>query len=118
MKSKQEILDETLKHYYNHPERRAVDSDGMCVILDDKGHTCAFGRCMTPEAQERFWNNAGPEFIGTSQFLLDSYLRPEYQGHSGKFWFWIQKIHDRMGGLYFESTLKRICKEFNLAANI
>ncbi len=91
MKTKLEILNETVE-YYSQLGRRALRSDGSCVYKTLDGRMCAVGRCMlSPEDYGR------PGIITLCLGLpetLDSMLKPEYRGHLPGFWSSLQRLHD------------------------
>jgi hypothetical protein len=106
MKSKIEIIDETVAYYSEDPNRRAVVMT-TCKYRTPDGRMCAFGRCMTEESLELYGDFQG----GVMRLLLKCYDRPlsdvillttvintplkeEYQGHELTFWTNIQRLHD------------------------
>jgi len=119
MKTKLEIIQETVKFYGDDPSRRAViqssetASGYACVYFDPKtGNKCAFGRCANLDAQifatapflrtvplreKADWVRAlvdgskGAEYANKE---LNKILLPEYRGHDLEFWSAIQYFHD------------------------
>jgi hypothetical protein len=87
-KTKLQIINETVEFYSKNP--RAVEAGG-CRILTSDGRTCAYGRCMTEEAQKQFLNKVGPT---PSNSHNDENMQLEYRGHNGDFWNDIQVLHD------------------------
>ena len=87
MKSKYEIIDETVEYYENHP--RAISSTGRCQYVTADGEVCAVGRCVeNPVFLEQ-------EFaIVESIPNLDNELREDYRGHDMEFWSDLQQLHD------------------------
>lgn len=91
MKSKPEIINETVQNYNVNP--RAVDSDGGCDYISPEGYMCAVGRCM---------KNPTPDMYGSVKFLfnksstsnLEDELKDDYKGHSIEFWDDLQQLHD------------------------
>lgn len=102
MKTKEEIVLETLQTY-NDPANRAViqkDDRPVCLYRNDSANPpthCAVGRCMTEEALNRASNIVEafyslPPLIGST--TCDELLRPEYRGHEPDFWITLQMLHD------------------------
>ena len=87
MKTKTEIIDETVAYYSEDPPgRRGVSLYGFCVFLTSDGKMCAVGRCMI-----------APEVNGVivdDRERLDNRLKPEYRGHDKEFWRSLQIFHD------------------------
>lgn len=108
MKSKGEIIAETLAYYRTHP--RGLRSSGACAYLvseDGFLSYCAVGRCMTDEAKQIQKDNLGQ--LGTCADKIwgfsfgsgvdqwnrvEQLLKEEYKGHSYKFWQSLQELHD------------------------
>lgn len=86
-----EIIDETVE-YYSNVNKRSVNGN-YCKYLSDSGNKCAFSRCCTDEGVEHLHNYC--EGIRVSEVLL-SWLKPEYKGHSLKFWSKLQTLHDAL----------------------
>lgn len=102
MKTKEEIVLETLQAY-NNPANRAIiiKDDRMVCLYRNTSATppthCAVGRCMTEEALDRASNiieafQVLPFQIGFTYH--DELLHPEYRGHEPDFWVTLQKLHD------------------------
>ena len=96
--TKKEIINETVEFYSADVSRRA-SSGTQChysIMKNGVEKNCSVGRCMTPEAIECFKES----FIGVhgicirQKSSIDSVLRPEYHGHTEKFWSSLQKLHD------------------------
>ncbi len=87
MKTKDEIILETLQEYLLHPERRSV-SGTSCRYNGPDGKHCAFARCVEEE-------NRGLLQESLKASLQDKTLiKKDYQGHDGDFWNFVQSIHD------------------------
>ena len=98
MKTKPEILRETVEHYKTHPRSLApaLDRNSLCACLyaGPNGALCAFSRVVMREhrhflveaksAQDQF-------FLGA---IADEHLLPAYRGHDPEFWTDVQTIHD------------------------
>lgn len=106
MKSKAEIVVETLLHY-NSKNRGYNISEDHCTYLDKAtGNKCAVGRCIldseienVAKFEEKYiYNtaNSSPnvESLANRFLNLDSLLKPEYRGHDVKFWKNLQNLHD------------------------
>ena len=96
MKTKLEIIDETVAFYETDPSRRAEENNS-CLYTDSRGNRCALGRYFTPEMLE-----ATGDFKGSFKTLLakldrdpdDEVFLPEYRGHDLEFWEELQAFHD------------------------
>lgn len=97
MKTKIEIINETVEYYSADVSRRAVgDVKGLnsesCHYYKD-GKMCAVGRCMI---DPKHWSDSG---AWVEDLLLereggDDFLKEEYRGHDAKFWKDLQVFHD------------------------
>lgn len=94
MKTKLEIIEETVAFYSKDPSKRAINPanspDPTCVYLTKDGRKCAVGRYMLhPEMYE-----------GSIRHLVDykgfkqENLVEEVQGHDWSFWEELQLLHD------------------------
>lgn len=111
MKTKIEIIEETIIYYSEDPGRkRAVDEDNVCVYFTNtedfaKSETmCAVGRCMNPKKAQETGISMGRNVFHLDIDLreahhctLDSILKEEYRGHEIKFWRELQSLHDFFG---------------------
>jgi hypothetical protein len=104
MKSKTEIVVETLLHY-NLKNRGYNHAEGQCTYLDkDSGNKCAVGRCIQDSEIEKVFEReqgyikateSSPTVSKLAEFFdFDSLLIPEYRGHSLHFWSDLQYLHD------------------------
>ena len=101
MKTKVEIIKETVEYYSKNPRGvRKAEAGGFgfrCVYYnEDSGAMCAVGRClMIPEQYSTIRENIYCSFdwIGG----LDARLKPEYRGHKLRFWVKLQTFHDTGG---------------------
>lgn len=99
-KSVKEIVEETVEYYKTHPRGLATQGGG-CVYFnsEDNSKMCAVGRCMNTRApfvkelmqKEQF---LAVESVDTRVKGLDNVLRPQYRGHSTRFWKRLQSLHD------------------------
>jgi len=89
IKTKKEIIDETVAYYCEDVSRRALRSGNCCYITDD-GRMCAVGRCLTQEGLEQY-NNCT---FGYNNEMLP-YLKEEYQIDDDYFWEDLQYLHDK-----------------------
>lgn len=98
MKTKKEIILETVEYYKTHP-RSLFKNGESCLYNGADGSKCAFSRCCIDSSQF-------PEFMSAS-YILDrdgeSVLKEEYRGHEYKFWNDVQLIHD--GSAYWNGNV-------------
>lgn len=105
MKSKIEIVIETLK-FYNKNNRGYNAEAGHCTYYDEStGNKCAVGRCIDDSAIKKV-SDCEKENIKKSEISpsvdtldglfggLDNLLKPEYRGHDTWFWQNLQAVHD------------------------
>lgn len=105
MKSKAEIVVETLLHY-NLKNRGYNRAAGHCTYFDKStGNKCAVGRCILDseiekvseyEKEQTNQNGGSPSVTKLVENFtdLDSLLKSEYRGHDVDFWDNLQYIHD------------------------
>lgn len=105
MKSKTEIVLETLR-FYNRNNRGYNYQNDHCTYYDEAtGNKCAVGRCILDSEIERVSELErvrfekkldGPSVILVADHFkgLDGLLKPEYRGHCIEFWQNLQSIHD------------------------
>ena len=94
MKTKTEIIRETVAKYGSNPSLRGIkEGGGPCVYLADNGNRCAVGQYSDSRILD--------EAEGSVQFLqtktgsdLDSLLKKEVGGHELTFWKRLQVWHD------------------------
>lgn len=97
MKTQTDIVLETLQFYLEDPKNRRATAGGGCFyrIPGKVPLHCALGRCMTDEALDKLQNSgAFASALACTHGSLDQFLRPEYHGHSTKFWRRLQQLHD------------------------
>lgn len=89
MKTKLEIIDETIAHIQKHGP--AIDYLGLCSYFDENGRSCAVGRCLLnpKRVQNEYKGKTAEEIEG-----FEAKLKPEYRGHSLRFWNALQELHD------------------------
>jgi hypothetical protein len=103
MKTKIEIIDETVAFYEADPSRRAHSLPGGCTYRDfATGNKCAVGRCLTPEGialiEDVGGNNMNmTELRDEFDINFEDHLEEEYQGHPITFWEDLQNFHDLQG---------------------
>ena len=105
MKTKAEIVVETLLHY-NLNNRGHNRAEGHCTYLDKStGNKCAVGRCIQDSEIEKVrvfeqeQINQGDGSPSAAKLAanfndLDSLLSPDYRGHDYAFWGHLQFFHD------------------------
>ena len=93
MKTKAEIIDETVEYYSADVSRRAVDHRGSCFYRTPSGKSCAVGRCLDPEKYQPKMETI--DAYENIRKFSDAIFKPEYQGHERDFWNDLQKLHDR-----------------------
>lgn len=98
MKTKLEIIDETVNFY--NLSNRAMSGLG-CFYHTQNGKQCAVGRCL--KDSDAFQEMIGKEYMYSSQSIddlsdsgltLDDFLKDEYKGHDIEFWKGLQLLHD------------------------
>lgn len=125
MKTKREIIDETVA-YYSDPSKRAY-FDWKCSYWKD-GKMCAVGRCLiNPKniqdiVEETCFCISGSVRSLSKKIDFQSALKEEYRGHEIEFWTWLQNFHDEAShfdkdtisesGLAYIKTMKdKWCEE-------
>lgn len=98
MKTKIEIIEETVAYYSEDVNRRALGELGGCAYLTEDGRMCAVGRC---EIDPPKYDEGGPAKTGSYQNGIaaaddrsEIKFKPEYEGHEMKFWEDLQSLHD------------------------
>jgi len=93
MKTKLEILEETVKYYAEDLSRRGYDDvEDECRYFITKNKMCAIGRvAKNPREFEKRFKG---ESVASIRESLDQFLKPEYRGHSINFWDELQMLHD------------------------
>lgn len=113
MKTKLEILNETVKYYTEEKNDRSMDSID-CVYNSEEGNHCAVGRCFTEEIKDlglEFEQNTDADVFELERMTIDGketidhLLLEEYRGHDSKFWFDLQRLHDNSMYWNFKYTL-------------
>tara|TARA_R110000850_G_scaffold107584_1_gene219311 strand:- start:210 stop:584 length:375 start_codon:yes stop_codon:yes gene_type:complete len=98
MKTKLEIIEETVKYYTVDKNNRAMDG-GDCVYNAEDGSHCAVGRCFNQdfkdEGVELAYNYDSDAFALQHNGSIDHMLMKEYSGHETTFWSDLQNFHDR-----------------------
>lgn len=102
MKTKVEIINETIEYYSKDPNNTRGMMYSSCTYLTSDGKMCAFGRVMKPEIREEYRNNINQTVQDLNDQYsnlentkgLDSILMDDYKGHDLKFWKDIQFFHD------------------------
>ncbi len=94
MKTKVEIINETVDYYSTDTSRRAITTNKWghftCLYKMPDGRNCAVGRCLIKPPS----NSLGIRDLETYKGELDNLLKPEYREHSLSFWEDLQEIHD------------------------
>lgn len=106
MKTKLEIIDETVDFYSEDVNRRAVRDGGNCEYLTDDGKMCAVGRCFTKEGLLRYKDELG----GFNKYMMH-HLKEEYRIEDDQFWSDLQYLHD-MNRHWDENGLNENGKEY------
>jgi hypothetical protein len=116
MKTKLEIIKETVNYYTTEQNSRAMD--GLdCVYNATDGSHCAVGRCFTDSYKSKgidFAFNLSTEVsdLDAKEGGLDSFLAEEYKGHNTGFWNGLQLLHDREYNWIDDFTLSARGKEY------
>lgn len=90
MKTKLEIINETVEYYSEDVSRRATNDKGRCEYYIN-GKMCAFGRCMI---NPQFKYVSDDPTLGIKNVDQDPLLKKEYRGHENEFWVDLQNLHD------------------------
>lgn len=88
MKTKLEIIEETVKYYSEDTSRRAFNGRG-CEYLTKDGRMCAVGRCLSEEGLKKYGLYSG-RFCP----LMIEYMKEEYKISDEFFWKELQHFHD------------------------
>jgi hypothetical protein len=101
--TKEEIIRETVEYYKDASKRGYDEVKEACMYLTEGGNMCAVGRCLIPgsmmEVKRPFIPLKMVEMEGCQASVmnienLEEILKPEYRGHSIKFWIRLQNLHD------------------------
>jgi hypothetical protein len=111
MKTKIEIIDETVAFYGEDINRRSVtkidhSQKERCLYLGPNGKQCAFARVCIDTTNFREGDNAASH-LDNDQLII----KPEYRGHDGSFWNEIQRLHDYTDYWSLENELSDMGKE-------
>lgn len=90
MKSKLEIIEETVNYYSKDTSRRATTKDWFCDYLTEDGRTCAIGRVLI---EPKSYN--GDVYSLNISKDLETIIKEEYRGHNIGFWADLQRLHDK-----------------------
>lgn len=93
MKTRSEIIEETIAYYGEDPTRRSIRPDGKCAYYYE-GCKCAVGRCMIDPTTVPNYSTFVLSHMFEPKKGLDHLLNPEYRGHSTEFWSDLQSLHD------------------------
>lgn len=103
MKTKAEIIIETVQHYNSKNTARKTETN-TCTYMNEAGAMCAVGRCLTNEGMQIFkafednnldGNTSIESFV--KAYDMDKFndaLKEEYRGHDVDFWKNLQYLHD------------------------
>lgn len=93
MKTKIQIIDETVKYYSTH--ERGIKPNGNCEYITPEGNMCAVGRCLLKKELPRIIKtNIGPVSDLYDNYENDPPFKKNYQGHEEYFWSRLQTLHD------------------------
>lgn len=95
MKTKEQIINETVNYYSKDTSRRALNNVGNCKYITEDGRKCAIGRVLRPSKCKKEFNctvRKLAEILGLNN--LDEALLPSVRGHEVDFWIDLQDIHD------------------------
>ena len=100
-----ELIEDMVSYYKTHP--RGMNANGSeCVYIDNEsGNMCAVGRCLDwgkLNSQDYlpsfvFVNDQPPVSRSTVEQEFEDVLLPEYRGHQGWVWLFLQDLHDTAG---------------------
>tara|TARA_R110002096_G_scaffold111202_3_gene242820 strand:- start:2075 stop:2455 length:381 start_codon:yes stop_codon:yes gene_type:complete len=110
MKSRLEIIKETVEFYTTEQNKRSIAEDGACIYNSENGSHCAVGRCFSDDYKNegvkfKFNRETGVADLDNAGDGLDRFLAKEYRGHSVHFWSSLQKLHDELKYWEDEFTL-------------
>lgn len=98
LKTKIEIIDETVEFYSKNP--RSLNGKS-CKYLSDSGANCALARCCTPEGIDKLHTEYETvSAVGVFERELEKdrnpidLFKPEYKIDNPEFWSDIQCLHD------------------------
>jgi hypothetical protein len=122
MKTKIEIINETVKYYSQDVNRRAYDPRYGCVYLTSTGKMCAVGRCLINPSKGFIGSVSSFSRADNTPVDLETELKPEYRGHGLQFWNVVQALHDNSyywcntgltsaGTAFYKSHLKKYAKQ-------
>ncbi len=93
MKTKIEIINETVEFYSANPlNRRAISQNDGCQYLTSDGRKCAIGRLIKDDKYDKKFE--GRCCDNDYYIKLEDILMDEYKGHSTEFWSGLQSLHD------------------------
>ena len=92
LKTKLEIIEETIAFYTEDISRRSVDEFGNCQYVSENGNVCAFSRCCIDPASLKPYEGYVSNRI-LSKLGFDC-LKPEYRIEDVWFWNRLQNFHD------------------------
>jgi hypothetical protein len=95
MKTKKQIINETVRYYSKHPRGLEVNAIG-CSYLTKEGNMCAVGRCMTKKSLkiQKIIGVGDSDDLFTLVGEPDKILKKPYHGHPKYFWKELQDFHD------------------------
>ena len=88
MKTRTEIIQETVDYYSEDISRRAA-ADGSCEYLTNDGRMCAVGRCFNEEGLEKY-----KDCHSAFDIEMLSYYKEDYKIDDWLFWQRLQNLHD------------------------
>jgi hypothetical protein len=89
MKTKHQIIDETVAYYSEDTKRRAVVGYACHYFQKETGNMCAVGMCaIDPQELD------GSCYFAALKLSDEEIFKPEYRGHSVEFWGELQALHD------------------------
>ncbi len=96
MKTKLDIINETMEFYSADVSRRAMAADSyVCMYITSDGRKCAVGRCFDENKISQYtYDRIEGYSVNNLPITLDNLLKEEYKGHSSEFWNNLQGLHD------------------------
>jgi hypothetical protein len=95
MKTKVEIINETVQYYSEDTSRRGFNSEHGYQYLTPTGKMCAVGRCLLDPNKGYAGTVYGFRLLSNHGHIpIDPELKPEYRGHEIDFWCELQALHD------------------------
>lgn len=101
MKTKKQIIEETVDFYSADPKGRRSIYGGSCLYLSTSGCKCAVGRYLRTDIEIKGLRLPSVSIDSLCDYNnvnhIDSLLIEEVRGHGYEFWNDLQQLHDYDG---------------------